>query len=234
MIEPQFQVFECTNPNCRMRFSSDLSVIHIDICPACRSTMEPIGNPYSNYRPHQVEQISPHSEISLVLDNLRSILNVGSIFRSADGVGVQHIHCCGTTPTPEHPKFKKTSLGAETLAGWTYDKNAVRLVSELKSSGKLILALETTANSISLFNFSAYTQKRNQPVVLVIGNEISGVDPGILEIADHILNIPMSGKKTSLNVAVSAGIALYALHNYLQHKHSEGQKGLQSQVIKEI
>ncbi len=211
MSEPQFQVFECTNPDCRMRFSTDLSVDHFDHCPLCQSPMEPVGQPYSNFRPPRDEEKSSLHEIILVLDNLRSTLNVGSIFRTADGVGVNHIHCCGTTPTPEHPKFKKTSLGAEVPAKWSYHPNAVHLVSQLKAAGKLILALETAPGSISLFDIPTSIRSQQRSTVLVIGNEISGVDPGILELADHILSIPMSGRKTSLNVAVSAGIALYAL-----------------------
>lgn len=234
MSEPRFQVFECVNPDCRMRFSSDLSVDLFDICPACQSPMEPVGLPYMNYRPPKVEVNSTQGEIILVLDNLRSILNVGSIFRTADGVGVRQIHCCGTTPTPKHPKFKKTSLGAETLASWSYHTNALHLVLELKTAGNLILALETTSNSINLFEMPIPFRNQNQPVVLVIGNEISGIDPGILEIADHGVNIPMFGTKTSLNVAVSAGIALYALNNYLHHPSQWIGKGLQSQDIKEI
>lgn len=234
MSEPQFQAYECVNPDCRIRFSSDLSVDHFDLCPVCRSPMKPVGLPYTNYRPPKGKANPAQVDVHLVLDNLRSILNVGSIFRTADGVGVRQIHCCGTTPTPDHPKFKKTSLGAETLARWSYHTNAVRLVSDLKTAGNLILALETTPNSISLFQIPAQLRFHTQPVVLVIGNEISGIDPGILNIADHEINIPMFGKKTSLNVAVSAGIALYALTNHLHHSSQHIENGLQSQDIKEI
>jgi len=174
--------------------------------------MSAIGEPYTNYRPGYLPMEKDKQDLTLVMDNLRSTLNVGSIFRTADGAGVKHIYCCGTTPTPEHPKIKKTSLGAESLTSWSYHTNAVQLVSDLKAAGSLILALETTPISISIFEIS-HTLQQMQHSVLIIGNEISGIDPGILNIADHTLSIPMMGKKTSLNVAVSAGIALYTLKN---------------------
>lgn len=213
MTEPQFQVFECINQDCRMRFSTDLSVDHFDHCPICRSPMSKIGEPYANYQPMDQALDEVSRSLILVLDNLRSTHNVGSIFRTADGAGVKHIYCGGTTPTPEHPKIKKTSLGAESLKSWSYCPNTVQLVSDLKIAGSLILALETTPQSISLFDLPLARRDQNRPLVLILGNEISGIDPGILEIADHTLYIPMSGKKTSLNVAVSAGIALYTLQN---------------------
>jgi len=212
MSEPRFQVYECTNQKCRMRFSTDLSVDRFEVCPICKSPMSAIGEPYTNYRPGYLPMEKDKQDLTLVMDNLRSTLNVGSIFRTADGAGVKHIYCCGTTPTPEHPKIKKTSLGAESLTSWSYHTNAVQLVSDLKAAGSLILALETTPISISIFEIS-HTLQQMQHSVLIIGNEISGIDPGILNIADHTLSIPMMGKKTSLNVAVSAGIALYTLKN---------------------
>lgn len=214
MTEPRFQVFECTNPKCQMRFSTDLSIDHFDHCPICQSSMSKIGEPYTNYLPVLRECDETSRNLILVLDNLRSTLNVGSIFRTADGAGVEHIYCGGTTPTPEHPKIRKTSLGAESLTSWSYWPNAVQLVSDFKAAGNLILALETTPHSISLFELPSAVLHSVRPVILVMGNEISGIDPGILEIADHVLSIPMAGSKTSLNVAVSAGIALYTLKYY--------------------
>lgn len=196
-----------------MRFSTDLSVDHFDHCPICHSSMSRIGEPYANYQPVIQELDEVPRSLILVLDNLRSTLNVGSIFRTADGAGVKHIYCGGTTPTPEHPKIKKTSLGAESIKSWSYCPNTVQLVSNLKTAGYLILALETTPQSISLFDMPTAIRGQDHPLALVVGNEISGIDPGILETADHILHIPMTGKKTSLNVAVSAGIALYTLQN---------------------
>lgn len=211
MNEPWFQVFECTNQDCRLRFSTDLSVDHFDRCPICHSPMSKIGEPYTNYRVVNQESRKISRSLTLVLDNLRSTLNVGSIFRTADGAGVAHIYCGGTTPTPEHPKMKKTSLGAESLTSWSYYPNSVQLISDMKAAGSMILALESTQQSISLFDLPFDVKQQVRPLTLVVGNEISGIDPGILKIADHILHIPMAGKKTSLNVAVSVGVALYTL-----------------------
>jgi tRNA G18 (ribose-2'-O)-methylase SpoU len=117
-----------------------------DHCPICRSPMSKIGEPYANYQPMDQALDEVSRSLILVLDNLRSTHNVGSIFRTADGAGVKHIYCGGTTPTPEHPKIKKTSLGAESLKSWSYCPNTVQLVSDLKIAGSLILALETTPN----------------------------------------------------------------------------------------
>ena len=172
---------------------------------------------------HTSPLIREDHDLVVVLDNIRSTLNVGSIFRTADGAGVKHVYCCGTTPTPEHPKFKKTSLGAELLTPWSYHTNGFRLVSDLKSSGRIILAFEATGSSVSIFDEPVSILE--QPIALVFGNEISGIDPAILGIADRIMAIPMSGSKTSLNVAVAAGIAIYTIinpKNQIDHKPENG------------
>ncbi len=147
--------------------------------------------------------------MEVLLDSLRSTLNVGSIFRTADGAGASHIHCCGTTPTPDHPKIAKTSLGAEDFLPWTYVPNALDLVLSKKSAGYAILSIEATQNSADIFTHRQ--PNVDSPILLVMGNEISGVDPEILQLSDHILHIPMAGKKDSLNVAVAFGIAIYTL-----------------------
>jgi tRNA G18 (ribose-2'-O)-methylase SpoU len=170
--------------------------------------MQPIGEPFSNYTP--VPQMKKPMKLSLVLDSLRSTLNVGSIIRSANGAGVEHIFCCGTTPTPDHTKIVKSSLGAEIDIDWSYSPNAHLLIRELISQSWKVLVLESTPHATSLFSFRAPIDL-HQKYALVIGNEISGVDPEIIKIADQILEIPMVGTKTSLNVAVSAGIGIYQL-----------------------
>lgn len=212
MSEPQFQIFECSNANCRLRFPNDLSVQQFSCCPHCSSKMLPAGEPYSNYRPPTPEEQPNHVRLCLLLDNLRSTENVGSIFRSANGAGVSHIYCCGTTPTPEHTKVRKASLGAELDTPWSYYRNSLDLASELSSIDHELIVLETTPESTSIFTFQN-PRTSDTTKVLIIGNEISGVDPQLIRMAVHILHIPMSGEKTSLNAAVSAGIALY----YLTH-----------------
>lgn len=210
MAESDFQMYQCGNPVCRFRFANNLSVRTLTKCPLCGEALEPSGAPFSNARLVGPEKgIIPPQKVEVLLDSLRSTLNVGSIFRSADGAGASHIHCCGTTPTPDHPKISKTSLGAEDFLPWTYAPNALDLVLNKKAAGYAILSIEATQNSADIF--SHRQPNVDTPILLVMGNEVSGIDPEILRVSDHILHIPMAGKKDSLNVAVAFGIAIYTL-----------------------
>ncbi len=151
---------------------------------------------------------------AVLLDNVRSALNVGSIFRSADGFGFRHIHLCGITPTPESDAVTKTSLGAEDTIPWSYHKDAVKLIKGLKKEGWRILALEEDERAISLRDERAGLRDGFEGnVVLIVGNEVTGVDPELLDACDQILYIPMYGEKKSFNVSVAFGIAAYALHS---------------------
>ncbi len=145
-------------------------------------------------------------EIYIVLDNIRSRENVGSIFRTADAAGVSKIYLCGITPTPPHEKISKTALGAETWVPWEYCKETWRLLAKLKKEGINIVALEQTKESVNLFKF-----KTKFLAALVLGNEVKGLSPKILKYCDKKISIPMYGKKESLNVSVAAGVALYEL-----------------------
>ncbi len=205
---PVFQVFECINSECRLRIPSDLSTHNLTACPFCGSAMEKCGQPYSNYHRPQKEASEAPIRLDLLLDNLRSSENVGSIIRSANGASVQHVYCCGTTPTPEHAKVRKSSLGAEELTSWSYHRNAFNLATELTESGCTLLSLEYTRTSYSLFEFK-HPHVNNQHITLIVGNEISGIDTGLLSLCQRTLHIPMLGQKTSLNVAVAAAIAMY-------------------------
>jgi tRNA G18 (ribose-2'-O)-methylase SpoU len=145
-------------------------------------------------------------EIHLVLCNIRSRENVGSIFRTADAVGVSKIYLCGITPTPPHEKISKTALGAEEFVDWEYCKDTWRLLGKLKKDKINIVALEQTKESTDLFKF-----KSKFPLALVVGNEVNGLSPQILKYCDKKISISMYGKKESLNVSVAVGIALYQL-----------------------
>ena len=147
-------------------------------------------------------------EIILILDNIRSRENVGSIFRTADAAGVMKIYLCGITPRPPHEKISKTALGADTYIPWEYYKNTWRLLEELKKKEVRIIALEKTKGAKNIFEIKGKT-----PLALVMGNEVNGLSIEILKRADVVAVIPMRGKKESLNVAVSAGIAVYAILN---------------------
>lgn len=142
----------------------------------------------------------------LVLPDIRSCHNVGALFRTADACGVDFLYLTGYTATPPKPQIDKVSLGAEKWMPWKHYKNTLTLVKSLKKKGIKIVALEKNENSVDIgtVNFSA-------PMVLVVGNEVDGVDPKILALADMVVHIPMYGKKESLNVSVAAGIALYMI-----------------------
>ncbi len=141
-----------------------------------------------------------------VICNVRSAYNVGSLFRTADAAGIRHLYLCGFTPTPEHPKVAKTALGAERSVPWEYRAQAGRLLKELKRNGWYLVALEQTRRSKDIFSF-----KPRFPAALIVGNEVRGVSKPLLKQCDAIVEIPMHGKKESLNVSVAAGIALYQL-----------------------
>jgi tRNA G18 (ribose-2'-O)-methylase SpoU len=142
------------------------------------------------------------------MDNIRSAWNVGSILRSAEGFGFMHAYLCGITPTPENDAVRKTSLGAEDSVPWSYHKDAVKLVKGLKAEGWKIFGLEEGDNASSIRE-AKYSEA---DAVLIVGNEISGVDPELLSQCDEIFFIPMRGGKKSFNAAVAFGIAAYALN----------------------
>lgn len=148
----------------------------------------------------------------LILENLRSVENTGSIFRTAEGLGVAKIILVGTTPAPidrfgrKRPDFAKISLGSEEMVEWEYIKEITPSLKELRSQNFKIIALEQTAGSKNLKQFEAPEQ-----FALIVGNEVEGVSPEALKMSDSVVEIPMRGKKESFNVSVSTGIALYTL-----------------------
>lgn len=147
--------------------------------------------------------------IVALLDNIRSIHNVGSMFRSADGAGISRLYLAGVTATPEHPRLKKAALGAQHFIDWHYHPNGVDMALGLKQQSYRLIALErfSPAASSSLFSIP----EDDERLALVVGNEKAGVDPGILALCDAVLTLPMIGHKTSLNAAVAFGIAVYYL-----------------------
>jgi len=146
---------------------------------------------------------------AVLMDNIRSAWNVGSILRSADGFGFGHAYLCGITPTPELEAVQKTALGAEEYVTWSQHKDAVKLVKGLKLNGWKVGALEEDQRAIPVSQF-ANSQIPN-PFVLILGNEVTGVDPDLLDLVDHILYIPMHGQKRSFNVANAFSIAAYGI-----------------------
>lgn len=150
----------------------------------------------------------------IILDNIRSAHNVGSIFRTADAAGCAKIYLAGLTPSPvdkygrENKKVTKVSLGAEKSVAWEQVASTINLLDQLKKDRYIILALEQAPNSKPLADFSLQPQAK---YALVLGNEPQGIDDKVLDKCDVILEIPMKGKKESLNVAVAFGMALWHL-----------------------
>jgi len=140
----------------------------------------------------------------LICDNIRSLENIGSIFRTADGLAVDKIFLGGICGCPPHPKISKTALGAEKNVSWEHYWQIWRIVDKLKKEGVKIVALEQTKKSL------IYTKFKPQfPLALIIGNEVKGISPALLKRADQIIHLPMRGKKESLNVSVAFGAAGY-------------------------
>lgn len=198
-----YEIREC--PGCGLRYPLMAHQSFGTRCPAClNETTVVVTRQLYSEKPAGPQ--APAVPLEALLDNIRSAWNVGSIFRTADGFGLRHLHLCGITPTPEQAAVRKTSLGAEHTVGWTYRKNVLLAARQLKSSGYRLYALEAHARSIPVQ--SARGLIHGKQVVLVAGNEVTGVDPGVLELCDEILFIPMSGRKRSFNVAVAFAVAL--------------------------
>lgn len=145
----------------------------------------------------------------IVCHNVRSRENVGSVFRTSDAFGVSKIYLTGYTPTPPHEKISKTALGAEKSVPWEKRRSVSALVKELKNKNIKIVALEQASRSVLLKKF-----KPRFPLAIAVGNEVKGLPPSILGRADAVIEIPMRGKKESLNVAVAFGIAAYWIEGF--------------------
>ena len=151
---------------------------------------------------------------TVLLHNIRSVHNVGSIFRTADAAGVSNIILSGYTPTPldrfgrDRKDFSKVSLGAEKTISWKYISSATAAIRTLKKEAYTLIAIEQDPGATPLFTWKP---ARNKKCAILLGNEVRGISKSLLKYADHILEIPMRGKKESLNVSVAAGIALFAI-----------------------
>jgi len=154
--------------------------------------------------------------VVLILDNIRSGLNVGSIFRSADSFRIEKIFLCGITPTAEHRDVLKTALGATRTVKWAHHPDAILLIEELKREGYQILAVEQTINSVPLHHLEL---KQATGYALVLGHELSGVSQPVIDGCDGAVEIIQSGTKHSLNVAVCAGIVLYEFSQKLNFRN---------------
>lgn len=157
----------------------------------------------------------PDSGIEIILDNIRSAHNVGSVFRSADSFKADKVWLCGICATPPSAEIHKSALGAEFSVEWGYEKDTLSIVKRLKEEGYTVLSVEQTVNSVMLDKFKPETGRK---YALVFGNEVDGVQQEVVDASDGVLEIPQYGTKHSLNISVSAGIVLWHIASAL---HSE-------------
>lgn len=154
--------------------------------------------------------------VAILLDNIRSLYNVGSFFRTADAVRAERLHLCGITGRPPKPAISKTALGAEESVGWEHTWEPAPLLQSLRARGYEIAAIETAIHAVDLFDWAP-----RFPVCVVFGHEVDGIRPELSALADTHIRIPMLGTKHSLNVATAGGVVLYEL----LRKHSRSVSG---------
>lgn len=150
---------------------------------------------------------SEKTPLVVVLDNIRSMHNVGSVFRSADAFLIEKMVLCGYTPRPPHRDIHKTALGATETVAWEYAESTVDAVQSLQANGYKVYAVEQAEGAVFLHEFTP----GNENIAIVLGNEVEGVSDEVLDICDGCIEIPQLGSKHSLNISVAAGIILWAL-----------------------
>jgi tRNA G18 (ribose-2'-O)-methylase SpoU len=225
----------CPYPECSRNFEVAFELPDADwhwrsgTCPFCEqpASFRPLSVLDEIDRQNQWRQLQARSasqfpiktggeepSLSALLEDVRSLFNVGSILRTADGAGVLSVYLCGITGCPPRKEISKASLGAEEFVSWQYQPGAVAVLRALKERGVQTLALERTSHSLALSQVLA-RQLVRAPVCLVVGNEVMGLSAETLSLCDTVCHLPMHGRKESLNVAVAFGIASYSLSDYL-------------------
>ena len=151
--------------------------------------------------------------VIVLLDNVRSLHNVGSVFRTCDAMAVEKLYLCGITAKPPHREIQKTAIGATESVNWEYTEDAISIIHRYKKEGYNTISVEQTSNSIALGNYNW----KNEKVLLIFGNEVDGVQQKIIDLSDFSLEIPQWGTKHSFNITVSAGIVLWDLKSKTSH-----------------
>ena len=152
--------------------------------------------------------------VIIILDDIRSLHNIGSVFRTADAFLIEKIYLCGITATPPHKEIHKTALGATDTVAWEYQKNVTDVITSLKEDGTEVWAIEQVDNAVFLNDFTPEADKR---YALVFGNEVKGVSQEAIKLCDGTIEIPQLGTKHSLNISVSTGIVVWDIFQKLQH-----------------
>jgi 23S rRNA (guanosine2251-2'-O)-methyltransferase len=210
----QSVIRQCSNPECNFRFPDTNSLETRIPCPICNTQTDIVQriDLCIDKRINNFWQTS--TDFITVIDNIRSVYNVGAIFRTALGFGLKKIYLCGITPTPNHKNFNKSSLGAERYVSWEKSLNCVSQCITLQKNGYTIISIETSDNAISLLNVDKKTFHSNK-IAVVFGNEISGVDPDVIALSNQVISIPINGANKSFNVTTAFGIAVYHLSNII-------------------
>ena len=149
----------------------------------------------------------------VILDNIRSLNNIGSVFRTSDAFRIEKIYLCGITATPPHKDIQKTALGSTESVDWDYTESTLELVKKLQSKDIQVLSIEQAENATMLNNF---TPKPNTTYALVFGNEVKGVSQEVVSLSDQVIEIPQYGTKHSLNISVSCGVVLWEVFSKLR------------------
>lgn len=152
---------------------------------------------------------SSKTPVVIVLDNVRSLNNVGSVFRTADAFLIEAVYLCGITGQPPNKEIQKTALGATESVNWKYFENTIDAVNDLKDNGYLVYAIEQAESAIMLNNFMP---ARKQKIAIIFGNEVKGVQQEVIDASTDVIEIPQVGTKHSLNIAVSVGIVMWDLY----------------------
>jgi len=151
--------------------------------------------------------------IIIILDNIRSLNNIGSVFRTADAFLIEKIYLCGITARPPHKDIQKTALGATETVAWEYVEDTLELVTKLQQEGKKVYAIEQAENAVMLDKFEPL---KNQTSAVIFGNEVKGVQQEVVTASDAVIEIPQLGSKHSLNISVSTGVVVWDLFSKLQ------------------
>jgi tRNA G18 (ribose-2'-O)-methylase SpoU len=157
--------------------------------------------------------LADKTPISIILDDIRSLHNIGSVFRTSDAFLIEKIYLCGITATPPNKEIHKTALGATETVAWEYHKDVLEVITKLKNDGTFVYAIEQVENAVFLDNFQPDATKK---YALVFGNEVYGVSLEAIKICDGCIEIPQLGTKHSLNISVSAGIVVWDLFQKLK------------------
>lgn len=163
-------------------------------------------------------KMAEKTPIIVILDNVRSLNNIGSVFRSSDAFLIEKIYLCGITAQPPHKDIHKTALGATETVSWEYAENTLDVVDKLKAQGVKVYSIEQAENATMLNDFIPST---NTKYAVVFGNEVKGVQQKVVNVSDGVIEIPQLGSKHSLNISVSTGVVLWDLFSKMNFENRE-------------